>query len=66
MATWIAKYFASRAAARIASDAVQIHGANGCGSEYPVQRFYRDAKLAEIVEGSSEIQQLLISDEAFR
>lgn len=66
MATWIAKYFASKAAARIASDAVQIHGANGCGSEYPVQRYFRDAKLGEIVEGSSEIQQLLISDEAFR
>ena len=66
MATWIAKYFATKAATRIASNAVQIHGANGCASEYPVQRHYRDAKLSEIVEGSSEIQQLLISDEAFR
>lgn len=66
MATFIAKYFASRAAARHASEAVQIHGANGCGSEYPVARYYRDAKVMEIIEGSSEIQQITIAEEAFR
>lgn len=66
MATFVAKYFASRAAARHASEAVQIHGANGCGSEYPVARYYRDAKVMEIIEGSSEIQQITIAEEAFR
>jgi alkylation response protein AidB-like acyl-CoA dehydrogenase len=65
-ATLIAKYFASRAAARHASEAVQIHGANGFGSDYPVARFYRDAKVMEIIEGSSEIQQITIADDAYR
>jgi alkylation response protein AidB-like acyl-CoA dehydrogenase len=66
MATWVAKYFASRAAARAASDAVQLHGANGCTSEYPVARYYRDAKIMEIIEGSSELQQLTIAGAADR
>jgi alkylation response protein AidB-like acyl-CoA dehydrogenase len=66
MATWIAKYFASTAAARHASEAVQIHGANGCVPDYPVARYYRDAKVMEIIEGSSEIQQLTIADAAFQ
>lgn len=66
MATWIAKYFASRAAARHAAEAVQIHGANGCGPDYPVARYYRDAKVMEIIEGSSEVQQVTIAGEAYR
>ncbi|MFI5585708.1 acyl-CoA dehydrogenase family protein [Amycolatopsis sp. NPDC051758] len=66
MATWVAKYFASTAAARAASDAVQIHGANGCGPDYPVARLYRDAKVMEIIEGSTQIQELTIADEAYR
>ncbi|MGZ4432664.1 MAG: acyl-CoA dehydrogenase family protein [Trebonia sp.] len=66
MATWIAKYFTSTAAARHASAAVQIHGANGCGPDYPVARYYRDAKVMEIIEGSTEIQQLTIADSAYR
>jgi glutaryl-CoA dehydrogenase (non-decarboxylating) len=61
METSIAKYFASRAAVRIASDAVQIHGANGCSDRYPVQRYLRDAKIMEIIEGSSQMQQIVIS-----
>lgn len=61
METCIAKYFASRTALKAASDAVQIHGAQGCGSEYPVQRYFRDAKIMEIIEGSSQIQQIMIS-----
>lgn len=65
MATLIAKYFASVAAARHASEAVQIHGANGCGPDYPVARFYRDAKVMEIIEGSTEIQQLKIAGSAY-
>jgi glutaryl-CoA dehydrogenase (non-decarboxylating) len=63
--TLIAKYFASVMAPRVASDAVQIHGGNGCGSQYPVQRYLRDAKIAEIIEGSNEMQQVMISRNAY-
>jgi alkylation response protein AidB-like acyl-CoA dehydrogenase len=66
MATWIAKYFASTAAARAATEAVQVHGANGCSPDYPVGRFYRDAKVMEIIEGSNEIQRMTIAAEAYR
>jgi hypothetical protein len=60
-ASAIAKYFASTMAVKAASDAVQIHGANGCSDEYPVQRYYRDAKIMEIIEGSNQMQQIMIS-----
>jgi len=63
--TLIAKYFASSMAPRVASDAVQIHGGNGCGSDYPVQRYLRDAKVMEIIEGSNQMQQVMISRNAF-
>jgi len=66
MATWVAKYFASTAAARHSSEAVQIHGANGCSRDYPVARFYRDAKVMEIIEGSNEIQRITIAGQADR
>ncbi|WP_206794158.1 acyl-CoA dehydrogenase family protein [Amycolatopsis sp. MtRt-6] len=66
MATWVAKYFASVAAAKHASEAVQVHGANGCGTDYPVARFYRDSKVMEIIEGSTEIQRMTIAAEAYR
>lgn len=66
MATWIAKYFASTAAARHAAEAVQIHGANGCGPDYPVARYYRDAKVMEIIEGSNEVQRTTLAAEAYR
>lgn len=62
--TSIAKYFACTTAAEIARDAVQIHGANGCSSEYPAERFYRDAKIMEIIEGSNEIQEITIAQSA--
>jgi glutaryl-CoA dehydrogenase (non-decarboxylating) len=42
---------------RAANDAVQIHGANGMSDEYPVGRYLRDAKVTEIIEGSTQIQQ---------
>ncbi len=61
METWIAKYFASITAMKAANDAVQIHGANGCSDEYPVQRYLRDAKIMEIIEGSTQIQQITIA-----
>jgi alkylation response protein AidB-like acyl-CoA dehydrogenase len=62
--TSIAKYFACTTAAEIARDAVQIHGAIGCSSEYPAERFYRDAKIMEIIEGSNEIQEITIAQSA--
>jgi alkylation response protein AidB-like acyl-CoA dehydrogenase len=61
METSIAKYFASRVAVQVATDAVQIHGANGCHDSYPVQRYLRDAKIMEIIEGSNQMQQIIIS-----
>jgi alkylation response protein AidB-like acyl-CoA dehydrogenase len=64
--TLAAKYFASGVAMKSASDAVQIHGANGCSNRYPVERYMRDAKIMEIIEGSNQIQQILISGYAFQ
>jgi glutaryl-CoA dehydrogenase (non-decarboxylating) len=66
METFVAKYFAARAAMKAAVDSVQIHGANGCAGEYPVQRYLRDAKVMEVIEGSNQISQLLIADFAFQ
>jgi glutaryl-CoA dehydrogenase (non-decarboxylating) len=60
METMVAKYFASTAAAKAATDAVQIHGANGCSEDYPVARYLRDSKVMEIIEGSTQIQQITI------
>lgn len=64
METSIAKYFVTQALSKAAADAVQIHGANGCSSNYPVQRHWRDAKIMEIIEGSNQIQQMVISAHA--
>jgi alkylation response protein AidB-like acyl-CoA dehydrogenase len=61
METCIAKYFASTTAMKAASDAVQIHGASGCSEGSPVQRYMRDAKIMEIIEGSTQIQQVTIA-----
>ncbi|WP_411126482.1 acyl-CoA dehydrogenase family protein [Streptomyces sp. x-19] len=66
MATWIAKYFAATAASRAAADAVQLHGAAGCSTDHPVQRYYRDAKVMEIIEGSTQIQEVQIAEEAYK
>jgi len=59
--TSVAKYFASTVANRAAADAVQIHGANGCHEDFPVSRYFRDAKVMEIIEGSTQIQQSTIA-----
>jgi alkylation response protein AidB-like acyl-CoA dehydrogenase len=56
-----AKLFASQTANRVAFDAVQIHGGNGYVREFPVERYYRDARVTEIYEGTSEIQRLVIA-----
>lgn len=61
-----AKYFASTAAMRAATGTVQLHGANGCGPEYPVQRYLGDAKVMEIIEGSSQLHQTGLADYAFQ
>ena len=57
----MAKLFASEACMRAADDAIQIHGGYGFCQEYPVERYYRDAKLCEIGEGTSEIQRIVIA-----
>ncbi len=62
----IAKLFASEMATRVAHKAIQIHGGNGYSREYPVERAYRDARITEIYEGTSEIQRLVISSWALR
>ncbi len=57
----MAKLFASETAMFCAHHAVQIHGGMGYSKEYPVERYFRDAKITEIYEGTSEIQRLVIS-----
>jgi alkylation response protein AidB-like acyl-CoA dehydrogenase len=62
----MAKYYASEVAVRAANDAVQIFGGYGYTKDFPVEKFYRDAKLCTIGEGTSEIQKLVISREVLR
>lgn len=56
-----AKYFASEAAQRVATEAVQVHGGYGFIKEFPVEKFYRDVKLLTIGEGTSEVQKMVIA-----
>ena len=56
-----AKLFASEMATRVAHKAIQVHGGYGYSREYPVERAYRDARITEIYEGTSEIQRLVIA-----
>ncbi|MFG3242567.1 acyl-CoA dehydrogenase family protein [Streptomyces sp. NPDC088175] len=65
-ATSTAKYFAATAAGRAAADAVQIHGANGCSSDYPVQRLLGDSRVMEIIEGSAQLHQVGLAEYAFQ
>ncbi|MDC3954373.1 acyl-CoA dehydrogenase family protein [Polyangium jinanense] len=57
----IAKYQASTVLNEVANQALQIHGANGCGSEYPIQRYLRDARIMEIIEGSTQMLEIMIA-----
>lgn len=57
----MAKMYASEACVRIANEAIQIHGGYGYIKEFPVEKFYRDAKLCTIGEGTTEIQKLVIA-----
>ncbi len=58
----MAKYFASEMAEKVTSEGIQIHGGAGYTSEFALERYWRDARLTKIFEGTSEIQQRIISD----
>ena len=62
----MAKYYASEVAVKVATEAVQIFGGNGYTKEFPVEKYYRDAKLCTIGEGTSEIQKLVIAREVLK
>ena len=62
----MAKLFASETAMRACNKAIQIHGGYGYTREFPVERYFRDAKLCEIGEGTSEIQRAIIARELFK
>ena len=57
----VAKLFASEMATRVTLQAIQLHGGYGYMRDYPVERMFRDNKLCEIGEGTSEIQRLVIA-----
>jgi alkylation response protein AidB-like acyl-CoA dehydrogenase len=59
----MAKLFASEMAERVASDAIQIHGGYGYLADFPVERIYRDVRVCQIYEGTSDIQRLVIARE---
>ena len=65
-ASLLAKLFASEAATFVTKEAVQVLGGYGYIREYPVERFFRDAKITEIYEGTSEIQRLVIAREVLK
>jgi len=62
----MAKLFASEMAERVASDAIQIHGGYGYVADFPVERIYRDVRVCQIYEGTSDIQRLVIAREVAR
>ena len=63
--TCLAKYFVSKACNKIAAMAVQVMGSNGCKKTYAVERYFRDAKISEIIEGSSQILEILLANNYF-
>ncbi|MGH7319188.1 MAG: acyl-CoA dehydrogenase [Candidatus Rokuibacteriota bacterium] len=60
-ASSMAKLYASETAMRVTTDGIQVHGGYGYIKEYPVERFFRDAKITQIYEGTSQIQRLVIA-----
>lgn len=62
----MAKVYSSEVAMRATTKAIQVHGGYGYSKEYPVERFFRDAKITEIYEGTSEIQRLVIANQILR
>ena len=59
----MAKLFASETAMKVTTDAIQVHGGYGYIREYQVERYFRDAKITQLYEGTSEIQRLVIARE---
>jgi alkylation response protein AidB-like acyl-CoA dehydrogenase len=57
----MAKLFASEMAERVCSKAIQVHGGYGFTNDYPVEKYYRDARVLQIYEGTSEVQKIVIS-----
>ncbi|MEV6826015.1 acyl-CoA dehydrogenase [Amycolatopsis sp. NPDC051102] len=57
----MAKAYATEMAVRVASDAIQIHGANGLSPDYPLERYFRDARALTIAEGTTEIHKLVVA-----
>jgi butyryl-CoA dehydrogenase len=62
----VAKLYAAEMAQRVTTKALQIHGGYGYTKEYPVERNFRDARITEIYEGTSEIHRLIIAREIFK
>ena len=62
----MAKLAASETSTFVAHQAIQIFGGNGYVTEYPVERHYRDARITEIYEGTSEVQRLVIAGNVFK
>ena len=62
----MAKLYAAEVAQRVVVDAVQVHGGYGYVKDYPVERFYRDAKITSIYEGTSEVQRIVIANNIFK
>jgi alkylation response protein AidB-like acyl-CoA dehydrogenase len=58
--TSMAKYYSSEVALRAANNAIQIHGSYGYSDEYPVERYFRDARVSAILEGTSQVHKLII------
>ncbi|MBP2436788.1 acyl-CoA dehydrogenase family protein [Microbacterium amylolyticum] len=62
--TNVAKQFAARAATRVTADAAQVLGANGCWEGHPAERLLRESKILEVIEGTTQLQQLIIAEHA--
>jgi len=62
----IAKYYSAEVVVAVTRMAVQIHGGNGYSKDYPVERMYRDAKIVEIYEGTSQVQKIVIARAALK
>jgi alkylation response protein AidB-like acyl-CoA dehydrogenase len=60
----LAKAYACEAAVRVTSKAIQIHGAVGLSDEYPVERYFRDARMLTIPDGATQIQKLIVGRES--
>jgi hypothetical protein len=58
----MAKMFASDVAMKVATDAVQLFGAAGISNQYPINRYFRDAKVVQIIEGTNQIQRNIVAD----